>query len=392
MSSPVASPFVRDRLSWLLYALLGWFAYLQAAPGLVIGHLRRELAFDYTVAGLHVAAFAFGSTLAGLMAPAVERRVGRGWLLWSATGLMSLGAVGLVVGRSPVVTIGGILVMGVGGGLVLVTVQATLADHHPRDQRTVALAEANVAAAVAYVVLIGALSLVAGLHLGWRVAVVASLVVPALLWWGNRATVITAARPEDVLAGRLPPRFWLAAALLFCTTAAEWCITGWGATFTEQATGVTTDTAVALMVGYFAGVVVGRTFGSRLARRHAPQRLLAGALALNVVGFLALWPATTPVQALVGLTLLGVGIGNLFPMGIAVAISLAPGQSGAASSRAVMVTGVAVILAPVTIGALADATSLATGLLVLPGVVGGAAVCLVLLGRVDRDPATRLSR
>ncbi len=135
---------------------------------------------------------------------------------------------------------------------------------------------------------------------------------------------------------------------------------------------------------------MGRALGSRLARRHAPHRLLAGALALNIVGFLALWPATTPVQALVGLTLLGVGIGNLFPMGIAVAISLAPGQSGAASSRAVMVTGVAVILAPVTIGALADATSLATGLLVLPAVLAGAAVCLAVLARSGRHEPARL--
>jgi hypothetical protein len=32
--------FRRDRLTWVAYALLAWFAYLQAAPGLVIAHLR----------------------------------------------------------------------------------------------------------------------------------------------------------------------------------------------------------------------------------------------------------------------------------------------------------------------------------------------------------------
>jgi hypothetical protein len=35
--------FRRDRLTWIAYALLAWFAYLQAAPGLVIAHLRDEL-------------------------------------------------------------------------------------------------------------------------------------------------------------------------------------------------------------------------------------------------------------------------------------------------------------------------------------------------------------
>src|SRR3712207_8742080 len=47
--------------------------------------------------------------------------------------------------------------------------------------------------------------------------------------------------------GRLPAAFWIAAAMLFCMTAAEWCIAAWGATFVEDAAGVSTDTAVALM-------------------------------------------------------------------------------------------------------------------------------------------------
>ena len=55
--------------------------------------------------------------------------------------------------------------MGFGGGLLLVTIQAALADRHG-ERRAVALAEANVAASIAYVVLIGVLSLTAALHAG----------------------------------------------------------------------------------------------------------------------------------------------------------------------------------------------------------------------------------
>src|SRR5215218_403540 len=53
--------FTRDRLTWIAYLVLAWFAYLQAAPGLVIGHLRDELGVSYATGGLHVAAFAAGS-------------------------------------------------------------------------------------------------------------------------------------------------------------------------------------------------------------------------------------------------------------------------------------------------------------------------------------------
>jgi hypothetical protein len=79
-----------------------------------------------------------------------------------------------------------------------------------------------------------------------------------------------------------------------------------------------------------------------------------------------LWPSTTPAQALVGLSPLGIGLGNLFPMGISVTVALAPGRAASASGRAVGMTSFAVLLAPLTVGALADATSLVAALAVVP--------------------------
>ena len=357
--------FRRDRLTWIAYVMLAWFAYLQAAPGLVIAHLRDELHLSYSAGGLHVAAFAGGSTAAGLVSARLERALGRRALLWAAAALLGLGTVGLTAGRTLAMTVGSVLVMGLAGGLLLATIQAALADHHG-ERRTVALAEANVAAGVAYVVLIGTLSLTAAVHAGWRVALLVSLAAPVLAWWRSRRLVIAAPPVSPDARGRLPGVFWVAAGLLVCTTAAEWCITAWGATFVQDAAGVSTDTAVALMIGYFGGVVAGRVLGSRLARRHDPLRLIAFALTISAAGFAILWPSTEPAQALTGLTLLGVGLGNLFPMGVSVAIALAPDQAGRASARAVTMSACAVLLAPATVGSMADATSLKTALGVVP--------------------------
>jgi predicted MFS family arabinose efflux permease len=374
--------FRRDRLTWIAYVLLAWFAFLQAAPGLVIGHLRDELHLSYSTGGLHVAAFAAGSMIAGVMAARLERGLGRRALLWSAAALMGAGAIGLTAGRIAEVTVASVLVMGVGGGLLLVTIQAALADRHG-ERRAVALAEANVAASIAYVVLIGVLSLTAALHAGWRVALLVSLAIPVLAWWSNRRVAIDAPAPSRVAQGRLPGVFWIAAAMLFCMTAAEWCITAWGATFVEDAADVSTDTAVALMAGYFGGVVVGRTLGSRLARRHDPARLLGLALVVSAAGFAILWPSTAPAQALVGLALLGLGLGNLFPMGISVTVALAPARAALASGRAVVVTSFAVLLAPLTVGTLADTTSLTAALAVVPVVLVLAAAALTLVRRAE---------
>jgi MFS family permease len=220
----VTQAFQRDRLTWAAYVMLAWFAYLQAAPGLVVPHLRDELDLSYSVGGLHVAAFAAGSLLAGLASSRLELVVGRGRLLWSSAAVLAAGTVGLTAGHVVVATIASVLVMGLGGGLVLATIQAMLTDHH-HGQSTVALTEANVAAAVSYVILIGAFSLAAAVDVGWRAALLVSLVVPAVTWWSHRQLSIeTAARPDDERAG-LPRAFWVAAVVLVCVTSAEWCVT-----------------------------------------------------------------------------------------------------------------------------------------------------------------------
>jgi MFS family permease len=378
-----SAQFTRDRLTWVAYLMLAWFAYLQAAPGLVIVHLRDELGLSYSTGGLHVAAFAGGSMVAGAVAARLERVLGRRGVFWSAAAVLGVGTIGLTVGPVAALTIGSTLVMGLGGGLLLVTIQAALADRHGA-RSAVALAEANVAASIAYVLLTGVLSLTALLALGWRVALLVTLVVPLAAWLANRRLAIDAPPAAEVVQGRLPGAFWVAAVLLFCVTAAEWCVTAWGASFVQGAARVSGDVAVALMIGYFAGVVVGRVAGSWLARRIDPAQLLVFAIAVAAAGFAVLWPSTGPVQALAGLALLGVGLGNLFPMGISVTVALAPGRATLASGRAVGVTSFAVLLSPLAVGALADATSLAAAMWVVPVFLALAAAALAVVHRGRR--------
>jgi fucose permease len=176
--------------------------------------------------------------------------------------------------------------------------------------------------------------------------------------------------------------------VLVCTTAAEWCVTAWGASFLEDVLHVSTDTAVSLMVGYFGGVLVGRVVGSRLARRYDPTRLLAWALAVAALGFVVMWPSVAPPQALVGLALLGVGLGNLFPLGMSLAVALAPTQAGPASGRAVAMTSLAVLLAPLLVGGIADAASLRAALAVVPVMLALATAGLMVVRRQAHRPRT----
>ncbi len=377
--------FDRDRLTWLAYVLLAWFALLQAAPGLVMPYLRDELRLSYSEGGLHVAAFAAGSMAAGLLSGRLERVLGRRVLLWSGAAVMGAGVIGFTGGSVAEVTIGSVLVMGLGGGLVLVAVQALLADRH-HERRAVALTEANVAASIGYLLMAVALSLMAALNAGWRFALLVSLVVPLLVWWSSRGLVIQAPPRSREAQGRLPGMLWVAAGMLFCTTAAEWSVIAWGASFVETSAGVPAGVAVGLMAGYFGGVLAGRTLGSRLARAHDAGRLLAVSLGVAAAGFAVFWPSKTPEQALIGLGLLGVGLGNLYPLGTSVTIALAPAHAAAASGRVVAMTAFAGLLAPLVVGPLADATSLSAALLVVPAMLAVATVGAAVV--VRRHPGS----
>src|SRR5918999_4673494 len=111
--------FRRDRLTWIAYVVRAWYGYLQAAPGLVIIHLRGELNLSYAVAGLHIAGFAAGSMIAGLSSGPLELVLGRRTLFWSAAALMGAGAIGLTAGRVAPGGVGPVVGFGGGGGGVL---------------------------------------------------------------------------------------------------------------------------------------------------------------------------------------------------------------------------------------------------------------------------------
>ena len=227
---------------------------------------------SYSTGGLHVAAFATGSVLAGLdRRAASSARSGGGRCSGARRRVMALGH-----GRADARARAGgddrraARRWARAAALLLITIQALLADHHG-ERRAVALTEANVAASVAYVVLIGALSLAAATGAGWRAALLASFAVPLLAVVAQPPRCRSQAPPQAT-RGRRPAAaaFRVAAAMLFCTTAAEWCITAWGASFVEEAADVSADTAVALMFGYFGGVVAGPR--DRQPARAPPHR------------------------------------------------------------------------------------------------------------------------
>jgi fucose permease len=376
----------------MTYALVGYFAFMETVLGPIMPFLRTELDLDYTTASLHFSAFAFGAVLLGLFGDRLSGRWGRLASLWGGAFAMTAGAVFLISVPSPWGTVPAAFAMGLCGALVLVTSQALLSDRHG-EYGAVAVTESNVTASacsIAAPLLVGAST---ALGLGWRTALAvpaAVLVLLAAVFMFRPPDLPQGATKEDERAGGsgLSARYWALWALVALGVASEWCVAYWGADFLADGTGLNRPAAATSLTAFFAAMLLGRIASSRLARTLPPTVLLAANLGLALVGFPLFWFSPGSILTLAGLSITGLGIGGVYPLGVSAAIASVPENSDAAAARLAIGGGGAILVAPLVLGALADRIGIATAFgIVIPMLLAALSLALIA-GRRGRRAST----
>jgi MFS family permease len=352
---------VRSSYTWLAYAMLGYYAYMQASLGPVMPFLRDELKFSYSVAGLHISLFALGMSIAGFTGERVIARIGRYWTFWLGSFGMLIGALIFVLARTPVLTITASFIMGLIGSYTLIMIQATLADEFG-EKRAIALTESNIGAYIFVVLSPAAISLGMRLLDDWRLVFWLGMV----FWIAAFLTCRTIALPQrsnpmDKVAAidtPLPRLFWLYWLALLAGVAVEWCVIFWTPDLLINHTGLSTETASLAMTLFFVAMAGGRAIGSVLSRHYRTFYLLLLAQGIAIVGFLFLWLSPIIALTYVGLLLVGLGIANLFPLGLATASTIGAAHADKASSRISQAAGLAILIVPLLLGNLADQTGI----------------------------------
>lgn len=381
--------FTRDRFTWLAYFMLAFYAYLQAALGPLIPFLRDELHMNYTISGLHLSAFALGMMTAGLTADRVARRFGRYRVFWFGGAGMVIGALLLASGQSPQVTILSVLFMSITGSFLLVMIQATLADQHG-EARAIALTEANVAASVSAALAPVFIGQGEALGFGWRIG----LYIGMMAWLAAVTTCRRIPLPEAGADGRandphmrLPRAYWAYWFVVILSVSMEWCMIFWAADFLEKVARLNKDTAATSISLFFLATVIGRAAGSRLSRTVDTGRLLLGALAIIVIGFPIFWLTHEPLLNVIGLSLCGLGIANLFPLTLSVASRVGTAQPNRASARVSLAAGLAILVAPQTLAGLADQIGIWNAYAIMPFLLVGAIIVTLVANRMAAEEA-----
>ena len=374
---------IRSRNTWVAYILLALYAYFLNIPGPIIPFLRDELDLSYTAASFHFSAFAAGILVVGLLGQVIITRFGR-WRSLSIGAIgIGLGALLLVMDRSPLVTVGAIFLMGTIGSLILAVVPTFLFGEHG-ELRAVAISEANLLSSLVSTAAPLLVGWFASIWLGWRLALLLAG-LPCLLiglLMVRSAHTLPAQINPDRSAQKLPFLFWFYWLALVLAVSIEFCMVYWGAEFCQTMYAMSRASAAQAVSLFLAGMMIGRAASSRLLRYYPERKIVFLSLLTGFFGFGLYWSSVHQVLGLVGLALTGLGVSSLYPLILSLAISAADGHQVLAGARATLASGFAILLLPLLLGQLADHTNLHSAFAVVAGLFIVLMVMLLISRRI----------
>jgi MFS family permease len=173
-----------------------------------------------------------------------------------------------------------------------------------------------------------------------------------------------AERAEGGTPAKAPGRITGAVVVLgvvaLCSSYGEGAMADWGALHLDQDLGASAGTASAGYSLFALAMMTGRLSGTTLLERLGPTRTVVGGAFVSAAGMLIAALAPTLWLALVGFTVMGLGVANIFPATIGRAGSIA-GPQGVATASTLGYGGL--LLGPPVIGFMADWFSLPAALL-----------------------------
>ncbi|HEX5944099.1 MAG TPA: MFS transporter, partial [Anaerolineales bacterium] len=364
-----------------------FYAYFLNVLGPITPFLKDELQLSYTVSSFHFTAFAIGILFVGLGGHLIVQRTGHRQTLWLGLFGMSLSALLLLMGKSPILTIGASFLMGLIGSLILIIVPAALSDQH-EEFKAVALSEANVIASLfstAAPLLVGWFAQSRG---QWRFALGIMALIPIFMFIGlgkeSAPENSSVHAPAIKFSKSLPRLFWLYWVALFLGVAVEFCMVFWSADYLEQVLEMGKASAAQAISLFLAGMILGRIAGSRLVQRFSTRSVVSVSILMAGLGFLLFWRAETVFLGLSGLFLTGLGVANLYPLLLSLAIGAANGNTDQAGARATLASGTAILALPLALGSFADAL----GIRLAFGVVLVLLVSVFLISLFSRNPSS----
>ena len=373
---------VHDRPTLITYVQLGFFAWYTYGLGATMALLRDDQGTSRWVSSLHGSFAAIGGIIGGLLTAKAIDRWGRGRVL--RIGALGLAAALLLYswpGGAPGLTMPAIFLAGFTGAFALISINAFLLDHQG-PAGPAAITEANAVASFSGLIGPIAIGIGAATVLGWRAGIWAVIIgfIGVEIWRGRN--VSTYGAPGMVVhhaeGSRLPTRVFWSLGIIMCFLAAEFSLAYWSADLLRERASFGPAAAAASLASLTGGMLIGRMYGSRLARTTSVDTILKASILVALVGFAVAWLFTAGAVIIVGLLITGVGIGVHWPLGVARAVRASDGLTDRATAAASVAGSIAIAIAPFALGFLSDAIGFHLAFLLVPLFLALALVLMVL--------------
>ena len=363
-------PYRRNPITWVAFVELLSFGVLNAGLGAALPFLRDAEHFSYLGGVLHQVAFSVGGGLAGMLTARARHMPGRPWTIRGGLLGAAVAWLGVGYGDRLAITASAAFLVSLLATAALIRLWAVLADvHGPR--RAVAMAEGEVWVSLGGIISPLLIAAMAGTAFGWRSAfVLAALLVAATVLFTLRVPIpppVARTPPESGTDRSSRRRFPPLLVVVFAIVALEFALTFWLASYLADDVGLNRQLAVTMVSGLYAANLLGRVLASRLAQRFQVEPVLAGALAVVLLGLPILLTAQNAVTAELGLAIAGVGIAATFPLTSALHVATSRYGADAAMGQVLAIASVGQMCGPIVVAVIAQVSNLRVGLIALVG-------------------------
>ena len=363
-------PYRRNPITWVAFVELLSFGVLNAGLGAALPFLRDAEHFSYLGGVLHQVAFSVGGGLAGMLTARARHMPGRPWTIRGGLLGAAVAWLGVGYGDRLAITASAAFLVSLLATAALIRLWAVLADvHGPR--RAVAMAEGEVWVSLGGIISPLLIAAMAGTAFGWRSAfVLAALLVAATVLFTLRVPIpppVARTPPESGTDRSSRRRFPPLLVVVFAIVALEFALTFWLASYLADDVGLNRQLAVTMVSGLYAANLLGRVLASRLAQRFRVEPVLAGALAVVLLGLPILLTAQNAVTAELGLAIAGVGIAATFPLTSALHVATSRHGADAAMGQVLAIASVGQMCGPIVVAVIAQVSNLRVGLIALVG-------------------------
>jgi fucose permease len=166
--------------------------------------------------------------------------------------------------------------------------------------------------------------------------------------------------------GKLSLAFWLAWCGFVACISSEFATSFWIAALIRDRTGAAASISTIAVAALGTGMGLGRWYGGRVLKRWVLDTQLKIFIAVQGVGFIALWLSHNLVISFLSLLVCGLGVSSQFALASLRLIGLSGGRPDLAMGKASLAAGTAIGGAPFLLGVLGDSFGISRAYIMVP--------------------------